>query len=99
MKPLVAVLVVVTVLSASGLAAAQITQQSRARELERSTEPFVASGEGDKQSITFSDDPLAAALDDGHIPRIQVRALKSYGQLIRPRTHFVPEMLKSVEVL
>ena len=64
-----------------------------------STEPFVTSGEGDKQSITFTDDPLAAALADGHIPRIKVRGVHAYGQLIRPRTHFVPEMLKSVEVL
>jgi len=99
MKPLVATLVVFSVMSQSALAAAQITQQARARELERSTEPFVTSGEGDKQSITFTDDPLAAALDDGHIPRIKVRSTHGYGQLIRPRTHFVPEMLKSVEVL
>jgi hypothetical protein len=99
MKPLVATLVVFSVMSATALAGAQITQQSPARERERSTEPFVASGEGDKQSITFTDDPLAAALNDGHIPRIKVRVFHGYGQLIRPRTHFVPEMLKSVEVL
>jgi hypothetical protein len=99
MKLLVATLAVLAVMSASGLAAAQITQQSPARELERSTEPFVTSGEGDKQSVTFTDDPLAAALNDGHIPRIKVRLNLGYGQLIRPRTHFVPEMLKSVEIL
>ena len=41
MKRLVATLVVFTVLTASGLAAAQITQESPARKLERSTEPSV----------------------------------------------------------
>jgi hypothetical protein len=98
MKPLATVLAVLAVLSVSGLAAAQITQQSSPTERARAGEPVVSNLD-QPHSITFTDDPLSAALNDGSIPRIKVRASPGYGQLSRPRVQFVTEMLKSVEVL
>jgi hypothetical protein len=50
-------------------------------------------------SYTFSDDPLAAGGMDvmNGIIKVRPRALRN--TLIRPRLHFVTEMLKSVEAL
>jgi hypothetical protein len=98
MKPLASLLAAFAVLSVSGLAAAQITQQASATERARAGEPVVSSLDR-PHSITFTDDPLSAALDDGNIPRIKVRAHSGFSQLSRPRVQFVTEMLKSVEVL
>lgn len=47
----------------------------------------------------FSDDPLAAGGFGPNDATIRVRPGPVRSQLIRPRTHFVPEMLKSVENL
>lgn len=45
----------------------------------------------------FQDDPLKAAGADGNLPLIKVRATGTRQSLMRPRTAFVPELLKSVE--
>jgi hypothetical protein len=45
----------------------------------------------------FSDDPLAAGGFGPNDATIKVRPKAARTTLIRPRTHFIPEMLKSVE--
>ncbi len=99
MKLLLAALAASSVTSIAGLSAAQITQQASPREISSERQAFVADSEKPTYTLEFSDDPLAAALNDGNIPRIQVRGVRGYGQLSRPRVQFVSEMLKSVEVL
>jgi hypothetical protein len=47
----------------------------------------------------FDDDPLTGNGFGANAPIIRIRPMSSYGFLIRPRTHFVPELLKSVEKL
>ena len=47
----------------------------------------------------FTDDPLAAGGFDAHDARIVVANRVVRTTLIRPRTTFVPEMLKTVENL
>jgi hypothetical protein len=54
---------------------------------------------GPDYSVTFDADALDATLEDGTLPRIVCRPVKGLGLLTRPRTHFVPELLKSVELM
>ncbi len=54
-----------------------------------------AGGEG--YGYEFSDDPLAAGGFGPNGATIKVRPKAARTTLIRPRTHFIPEMLKSVE--
>ncbi len=58
-------------------------------------------GAGDKSGegygYEFSDDPLAAGGFGPNDATIKVRPKAARTTLIRPRTHFIPEMLKSVE--
>ncbi len=54
-------------------------------------------GEGATYAVRFVDDPLHALNDGTLIPRIRVRLSASRVTLIRPRTQFVTEMLKSAE--
>src|SRR6516164_7229763 len=58
-------------------------------------------GAGDKggegYGYEFSDDPLAAGGFGPNDATIKVRPKAARTTLIRPRTHFIPEMLKSVE--
>lgn len=56
-----------------------------------------ASDEG--YGYTFDDDPLNAGGFGPNDATIRVRARAARTTLIRPRTSFVPEMLKSVENL
>jgi hypothetical protein len=60
-----------------------------------------AGGGGDKSGegygYEFSDDPLAAGGFGPNDATIKVRPKAARTTLIRPRTHFIPEMLKSVE--
>lgn len=51
----------------------------------------------DGYGYTFSDDPLAAGGFGPSDATIRVRPRAARTTLIRPRTSFVPEMLKSVE--
>jgi hypothetical protein len=52
---------------------------------------------GDGYGYEFSDDPLSAGGFGPNDSTIRVRANAQRTTLIRPRTSFVPEMLKSVE--
>jgi hypothetical protein len=52
-------------------------------------------GTGATYSVQFVDDPLNALGQDGIIPRIVVRPHAPRTTLIRPRTSFVTELLKT----
>ena len=54
---------------------------------------------GDGYGYEFDDDPLAAGGFGPNDATIRVRPKAARTTLIRPRTSFVPEMLKSVENL
>jgi hypothetical protein len=54
---------------------------------------------GEGYGYTFDDDPLNAGGFGPNDATIRVRAKAARTTLIRPRTSFVPEMLKSVENL
>ncbi len=56
-------------------------------------------GDGDGYGYEFADDPLAAGGFGPNDATIRVRPGPVRRTLIRPRTSFVPEMLKSVENL
>jgi hypothetical protein len=59
-----------------------------------------AGGKADEgYGYTFADDPLAAGGFGPNDATIRVRPNAVRNTLIRPRTSFVPEMLKSVENL
>lgn len=47
----------------------------------------------------FGDDSLLGGMIDANAARITVRPRAARSTLVRPRTHFVPEMLRSVENL
>lgn len=61
----------------------------------KSTEGGAAGGEG--YGYEFDDDPLSAGGFGPNDATIKVRPKAARTTLIRPRTHFIPEMLKSVE--
>ena len=54
---------------------------------------------GKDQSVIFKDDPLAAGGFGPHDTQIRVVPSPKRVLLLRPRTQFVTEMLKSVEAL
>jgi hypothetical protein len=56
-------------------------------------------GSGPSYKVEFVDDPLNALSDGQIIPRIVVRPGTARIMLLRPRTSFVTEMLKSVELM
>lgn len=56
-------------------------------------------GDGDGYGYEFDDDPLNAGGFGPNDATIRVRPRAARTTLIRPRTSFVPEMLKSVENL
>ena len=55
------------------------------------------SGGGEGYGYEFDDDPLSAGGFGPSDATIKVRPKAARTTLIRPRTHFIPEMLKSVE--
>lgn len=63
------------------------------------TTPAAASGKESGYGYEFSDDPLNAGGFGPNDATIRVRPGPVRTTLIRPRTSFVPEMLKSVENL
>ena len=70
----------------------------------QNTKPAAAAGGGggdskDGYGYEFSDDPLSAGGFGPNDATIRVRPGPVRTTLIRPRTSFVPEMLKSVENL
>lgn len=56
-----------------------------------------AGGDKEGYGYEFDDDPLAAGGFGPNDATIKVRPKAARTTLIRPRTHFIPEMLKSVE--
>jgi hypothetical protein len=62
-------------------------------------ETFTESQSGKDQNIVFKDDPLAAGQFGPNDARIRVLPTPKRVMLLRPRTQFVTEMLKSVEAL
>jgi hypothetical protein len=56
-------------------------------------------GSGATYTVQFVDDPLNALNDGVIIPRIVVRPGGLRTMLLRPRTSYVNEMLKSVETM
>lgn len=62
-------------------------------------QPAAGEGGGDGYGYEFSDDPLNAGGFGPNDATIRVRPGPVRTTLIRPRTSFVPEMLKSVENL
>jgi hypothetical protein len=53
----------------------------------------------DNYGYKFDDDILKAPGNDPNTGMIKVRPMRSREILTRPRVHFIPEMLKSVENL
>jgi hypothetical protein len=60
---------------------------------------YVSTKDGKDQSVIFRDDPLAAGGLGPNDIRIHVMPAPKRVLLLRPRTQFVTEMLKSVEAL
>jgi hypothetical protein len=56
-----------------------------------------AGGNAEGYGYEFDDDPLSAGGFGPNDATIKVRPKAARTTLIRPRTHFIPEMLKSVE--
>jgi hypothetical protein len=56
-----------------------------------------AGGSAEGYGYEFDDDPLSAGGFGPNDATIKVRPKAARTTLIRPRTHFIPEMLKSVE--
>ena len=55
--------------------------------------------EGDSYGYKFDDDVLGAGVMGAQNGMIKVRQGIVRRTLIRPRTHFVPELLKSIELI
>jgi hypothetical protein len=83
-------------LLAGALAGAFALSSSAALAQEAKTTPGESGGTGD-YGYKFEDDPLAAGGFGPSDATIRVRPGPVRTTLIRPRTSFVPEMLKSVE--
>jgi hypothetical protein len=63
---------------------------------EAATEPLVF-GSDATYEVRFDDDPLAALPNDAIVPRITVRQRVGSPRLMRARTQFVVELLKSAD--
>jgi hypothetical protein len=84
----------------SGLIAAgllMLSASSRAQDAAPAAAGAGASGAGGDYGYKFEDDPLSAGGFGPSDATIRVRPGPVRTTLIRPRTSFVPEMLKSVE--
>ncbi len=81
----------------SFLAAALVTGLATAASAQ---DVAVQESEGEEgYGYEFDDDPLSAGGFGPNDARIRVRRGAQRATLIRPRTHFIPELLKSVENL
>ena|SRR5688572_30181918 len=81
----------------SAPAYAQVEQRGSTTERARTSNVAVTSESGPDYTATFDDDLLTSLVSTGDIPSIKVRGVRTFGRLTRPRTHFVSELLKSVE--
>ncbi|HOU92200.1 MAG TPA: hypothetical protein PLU22_14205 [Polyangiaceae bacterium] len=80
--------VIAVVVGLAGTFATSTALAQAAKDLEKSKDGY---------GYEFSDDPLAAGGFGPGDATIKVRPRAARTTLIRPRTSFVPEMLKSVE--
>src|SRR5262245_26601215 len=92
-----ALTLILSAVFATAPAFAQIEQRGSRAERETISEVAVTDGDGASYTATFKDELLTSLVSSGDIPQIRVRGVKTSGYLIRPRTHFVRELLKSVE--
>ena len=76
-----------------------VTTSAVAQDKAAAGAPKAAGGKEDSYGYEFSDDPLSAGGFGPNDATIRVRPGPVRTTLIRPRTSFVPEMLKSVENL
>ena len=60
---------------------------------------YATSTDKDGYSVKFVDDLLGAQGLDSNAPLLKVRPMAARTSLIRPRTSFIPELLKSVDAL
>jgi len=83
----------------AGLAVLLLASSAMAQEAAVAKESPAGAGDkgGEGYGYEFSDDPLAAGGFGPNDATIKVRPKAARTTLIRPRTHFIPEMLKSVE--
>jgi hypothetical protein len=91
------VLALTSVLVVPCAASAQVEQEGARSHRELSSSFEVTAADGATFTVGFEDDLLTSLVNDGHVPRITVRPIKGRAFLLRPRMHFVPELLKSVE--
>ena len=87
---------------AEASASAQITQEKGTKTQQNSAPApdfRVTNEQNGNYAVEFEKEAIDATLNDGTIPRIRVHPVKGFGQLARPRLHFVPELLKSVEIM
>jgi hypothetical protein len=85
---------------AAGLLTLSSTAMAQAKPAGGAAAPGAApAAGGEGYGYTFSDDPLSAGGFGPNDATIRVRPNAVRNTLIRPRTSFVPEMLKSVENL
>jgi hypothetical protein len=89
-RTLLASLIATALLAVAPAALAQPAAKPAAR-------PAAPVDDGRGYEYKFTYDLLAGGGMDGTAPIIRVRAHALRSQLIRPRTSFVPEMLKSAE--
>ena len=80
-----------------GILAASIVAAASLTTLAASAQGIQESKTDDGYGYSFEDDPLNAGGFGPNDATIRVRARAARTTLIRPRTSFVPEMLKSVE--
>jgi hypothetical protein len=80
----------------AGLSVVLLASTAFAQDAAKATEGGDKAG-GDGYGYEFSDDPLSAGGFGPNDATIKVRPKAARTTLIRPRTHFIPEMLKSVE--
>jgi hypothetical protein len=81
----------------SGVIAATLLMLSGSSRAQDAAPPAGGSGAGGDYGYKFEDDPLSAGGFGPSDATIRVRPGPVRTTLIRPRTSFVPEMLKSVE--
>ena len=77
----------------AGLSALFLASSAFAQDIKETAGDAGAEGYG----YEFDDDPLSAGGFGPNDATIKVRPKAARTTLIRPRTHFIPEMLKSVE--
>ena len=82
-----------------GILAASIVAAASLTTLAASAQGIQETKTDDGYGYSFEDDPLNAGGFGPNDATIRVRARAARTTLIRPRTSFVPEMLKSVENL